>query len=222
MWLRSRPKLEAQVKEEVRMIASSHSVIAEMYGTIYFTIADSEVDCNGIRLELVFSKQTGLPTALFHPSALVHWEKTCCSVNIQQLLEKTFPLCHYSFTLELPPIQPVLKIRSTGQGKASIFVQLHISSTVRATLNRLEVRLPLPTGNHIVRIVTPTSHMVGSVSIIKDGTQLLWNLTPFVASSSGTKLKEDITLNVDVEMDKLNESLINTQALVSNILRNLN
>ena len=96
---------------QIRMVASSRSVKAEVYGTVYF-ILEQDVDCShSIRLELGFSKLPGIPSALFHPSVIVHWEKTNCTINIQQLLEKTFPLCHYNFTLEVPPIQPILKIR---------------------------------------------------------------------------------------------------------------
>ena len=221
MWLRSKPKLEVQVKEEIRMIASNHSIAAEVYGNIYFT-TESEVDCNDIKLELTFvNKQSVLPTALFHPSVLAHWQKTTCIINIQRLLEKTFALCCYSFMIEEPPIQPVLKIRATDQGKASIFIQLHTSSITKAMLNRLEVRLPLPAGNRITRIVTPISHMLGLVSVIKDGMQLVWNLTPLATATSSSKLKEDMTLNVDVELDSFDSSLVNAQALVSNIMNNL-
>jgi len=219
MWLRSKPKIEVQVKEEVRMIASSLSVKADVYGTIYF-ILEQDVDCNhSIRLELGFSKLTGIPSALFHSSALVYWEKNNCTINIQQLLEKTFSLCHYNFSLEVPPIQPILKIRMGELGKVSIFVQLHISATMRNTLNRLDVRLPMPPGNCIARILTVVGP--GLVSVIKDGSQLLWNLSPLV-SSSNAKLKEDMTLNVDVVMERLDASLTNTQATVRIISRHLN
>lgn len=212
MWLRSRPKIELQIKEEVRMIASNLSVKADAYGTIYLTV-DPDAECNNnIKLELGFSKLPGIPSALFHPSALAQWEKAVCHINIQQLQEKTFPLCHYSFPLEMPPIQPVLKIRIGELGKVSIFIQLHLGATTRNTLNRLEVRLPMPTGNRIARILTATS--LGLVSLIKDGTQLLWNLGAFASSSSNAKLKDDLTLNVDVVMEKLEASLVNTHAII--------
>ncbi|XP_046653597.1 uncharacterized protein LOC124344168 isoform X2 [Daphnia pulicaria] len=211
-WLRSKPKIEVQVKEEVRMVASNLSVRAEVYGTIYFIIEQDVDCCHSIRLELGFSKLPGIPSALFHSSALVHWEKNNCTINIQQLLEKTFPLCYYNFSLEVPPIQPILKIRMGELGKVSIFVQLHISATMRNTLNRLEIRLSMPSGNRIARILTVISP--GLVSVIKDGSQLLWNLTPMV-SSSNAKLKEDLTLNVDVVMERLDASLANTQANIA-------
>jgi hypothetical protein len=218
-WLRSKPKIEVQVKEEVRMVASNLSVRAEVYGTIYFIIEQDVDCCHSIRLELGFSKLPGIPSALFHSSALVHWEKNNCTINIQQLLEKTFPLCYYNFSLEVPPIQPILKIRMGELGKVSIFVQLHISATMRNTLNRLEIRLSMPSGNRIARILTVISP--GLVSVIKDGSQLLWNLTPMV-SSSNAKLKEDLTLNVDVVMERLDASLANTQANVRTISLDFN
>ena len=218
MWLRSKPKIEVQVKEEVRMVASSRSVKAEVYGTVYF-ILEQDVDCShSIRLELGFSKLPGIPSALFHPSVIVHWEKTNCTINIQQLLEKTFPLCHYNFTLEVPPIQPILKIRMEELGKVSIFIQLHISATTRNTLNRLEIRLPMPTGNRIARILAAVSP--GLVSIVKDGSLLLWNLSP-LSSSSNSKLKEDMTLSVDIVMERLDACLANAQALVRFDFKNL-
>lgn len=213
MWLRSRPKIELQIKEGVRMIASNLSVKAEAYGTIYFTI-EPDVPCShNIKLELGFSKLPGIPSALFHSSAIVQWEKAVCHINIQQLQEKIFPLCHYSFSLKTPPIQPLLKIRIGELGKVSIFVQLHLDAPVRNTLNRLEVRVPMPTGNRIARILTTAS--LGLVSLIKDGTQLVWNLGALASSSSNPKLKDDLTLNVDVVMERLEASLVNTCALVS-------
>lgn len=215
-WLKSKPKVEVQIKEEVKMIASATSVLTELYGTIFFNAEHAEVECSDIKLELNFSKMssTSLQSVLFHPSALVMGKPF--SINIQQLLEKTFPLCHYSFLLEVPPIQPILKIRSGEQDKVSIFVQLHINaSVVKSTFNRLEARLQLPDGNRIARILTTGSHVFGMVSLRKDGSQLIWNLIPPVtASSSSTKLKEDMTLNLDVEMDASNASLIDTQAIV--------
>lgn len=217
MWLRSKPKVEVHVKEEVRMTATSLSNTAELFGTVTI-IVEPEVDCNGIKLELSFGKLPNLPSLLFHPSVFCNWGKTNCSIKIQQLLEKTFPLCHYNSLVEFPPIQPVLKIRTGVSGKTSIFLQLHISpATTRTMLKRLEIRLAMPIGNHIARILTAASQMLGFVSLIKDGTQLLWNLTPLATSSSNTKLKEDMVLNVDVEMDKLDASLVNAQALVRNI-----
>jgi hypothetical protein len=96
-------------------------------------------------------------------------------------------------------------------GKVSIFIQLHISATTRNTLNRLEIRLPMPTGNRIARILAAVSP--GLVSIVKDGSLLLWNLSP-LSSSSNSKLKEDMTLSVDIVMERLDASLANAQALV--------
>jgi hypothetical protein len=90
---------------------------------------------------------------------------------------------------------------------------------MRNTLNRLEIRLSMPSGNRIARILTVISP--GLVSVIKDGSQLLWNLTPMV-SSSNAKLKEDLTLNVDVVMERLDASLANTQANVRTISLDFN
>lgn len=217
MWLRSKPKVEVHVKEEMRMTATGLSSTAELFGTIIF-IVEPEVDCNGIKLELSFGKLPILPSLLFHPSVVCNRQKTSCNIMIQQLLERTFPLCHYSSLVEFPPIQPVLKIRTGDSGRTSIFIQLHIShATTRTMLNRLEIRLAMPIGNRISRILTAASQMLGFVSLIKEGTQLLWNLTPLALASSSTKLKEDMVLNVDVEMDKLDATLVNAQALVRRI-----
>lgn len=219
MWLRSKPKVEVHIKEEVRMVATNiSSRRAEVYGTISFII-EPEVDVNGAKLELLFCKLSGLPSVLFHPSVLVSVEKTGYHLNIQEhILERSISLCHYTSLLETPPIQPILKIRTfDAQSRMLIFIQLHISSsTIRNMLNRLEVRLTMPIGNRIGRILTAANQMIGSVSLIKDGCQMLWNLTPLTSTSSNnTKLKEDAILNVDVEMDKLDVSVIDTQAVVS-------
>ena len=216
MWLRTKPKIDIHVKEEVRMVATTQSSIAEVYGTITFAI-DPEVDTSSISLQLLFSKLTGIPSALFHPSASISWEKSSCNINIQQLLERMFTLCYYSSTLEMPPIQPVLKVRSHEDGKrTSIFIQLHTSSGInKAMLNRLEVRLLIPNGNRMSRLLTNASQFLGSVSITKEGTQLVWNLTQVLTSSSSAKLKEDMTLNIDIEMSQQDDSIFNAQALVN-------
>lgn len=203
MWsMRSKPRLDIQIKEEVRMVTSSVITVAELYGTVYATTVDAEGDYSGMNLNLQFSKLADLPTMLFHPSAVVKNDGSNTLLRVKHPERMTFQLCHYTFSLETPPIQAVLKIRSGESTSSSIYIQLHIASgSLRSSLSRLEVRLPVPSGGSIVRILTPPAQVMGAVSLQRDGTILLWNLTPLAASaSSGSKLKEDMVLNIDVEL----------------------
>ena len=221
MWMRSKPKLEVQIKEEVRMAACSTTseCKTDVYGTVFLN-ADSDVDFNGRKLQLLFPRLTKLPKLLFHPTVFFQSDATTssnngCFISFQNLPERIFNLCHYSAPMQEPPIQSALKIRTTIPNKSSIFIQLHISPIIVRGLNRLEVRFLVPTGSRILRTLTPANHNLGPVSLIKDGCAILWNLTPLITSSSNNKLKEDMALNLDVEMDASSEtSLLNSQVLV--------
>lgn len=219
--MRSKPKLEVQIKEEVRMMTSNNDTISELYGTVYLTAPESEGDFSGTSLNIAFPKLVQPPVMLFHSCAIVKTEIGATSITLQHPERTTFPLCHYSYKLEEAPVQAVLKVRSAGFNKSSIYIQLHISSApLRSALSRLEVRLPMPAGGvHIVRILTPVSQIPGTASLLKEGALLLWNLSTLVApgNSSGTKLKDDITLNVDVELSSP-DSLLNLEATVSSNL----
>ena len=226
MW-RSKPKLDIHIKEEVRMCSSSTSELkTEVYGTIALT-AEPEVDFNGRKLQLLFSRLTNLPTLLFHPTVFYQPEANSssqiaistngCLISFQNLPERIFNLCHYSAPLEEPPIQSVLKIRKETSKKSSIFIQLHIISTILRALNRLEVRFLAPPGSRIAQVLTPANHNLGPVSLLKEGCIFLWNLTPLIlTSSTNNKLKEDMVLNLDVETSGSNpDSFLNSQIVVS-------
>ena len=197
-----------------------------------------------------------LPTTLFHPWVLLLNSANNMIRIQQAEKNRPFVLCHYSCPLEEPPVQAVLKVRPVGPNRSvamvntakklmsqklnyiytnrvSIYIQLHISSAIlRTALTRLDVRLAVPAGNsgRFGRILLPSGSsqqpMFGSVSLLKEGAVLLWNLMPLAAaassssssstlSSAGSKLKEDMVLNVDVDLTSPNVSLVNAEASVS-------
>ena len=71
IWKRSKPKLEVQIKEEIRVIMSRVSTTtAELYGTVNL-VTDQEGDLKDTKLKLAFSKLSKPVSALFHSSATV-------------------------------------------------------------------------------------------------------------------------------------------------------
>lgn len=225
------------------MVATSSTTVTELYGTVHLNSPETEADLlSGICLNVQFTKLTDIPsvpTVLFHPSVIAP-ETGSSTIRIRQTERSerspSFTLCHYSCTLEEPPIQAVLKVRPVGPSRVSIYIQLRIGSVAfRTTLNRLEVRLPVPAGNsgRFGRILTGGSHqqpVQGFVSLLKEGAVLLWNLTPLATSSSSSslssttspsggssKFKEDMALNVDLDLTSPNVSLTNAEANVSHL-----
>ena len=92
----------------------------------------------------------------------------------------------------------------------SISIQLKIDPTLRSIITRLEVRVPMPAGIQISGISTAPNTIIGAVSIQKDDTQLLWNLSSLLPNN---KLKEEVTMNVGIETIRP-VSLTNVQSVV--------
>jgi len=196
IWKRSKPKLEIQIKEEIRVILSNQptSRTAELYGTI--NLLTNQGDLSDIKLNLTFTKLSKPVGVLFHSctrSSPLNENKFLLSV--EPGTEDNILLCHYNVTLNDIPLKAEFKTKTVGVS-TSIFMQLKIVPSLRSILTRLEVRTPMPAANRITKIVSAISGIVGAVSIQKDDTQLLWNLSPLILSN---KLKEDVTMNVDIE-----------------------
>lgn len=108
------------------------------------------------------------------------------------------------------PLEAMFKTKTSGLN-TSILIHLKIDPSLRSVLTRLEVRVPVPAGNQISGISTAPNTIIGTVSIQKDDTQLLWNLTSLL---SNNRLKEEVTMNVGIETIRP-VSLVNVQSAVS-------
>merc|ERR550534_1438989 len=211
IWKRSKPKLEVLIKEEIRVILSRASTTAELNGTLSL-VADQKGDLNGTKLKLAFSKLSKPASVLFHSSAAVtslDQNTFLISIEKDSGLENNAVLCHYNVPLNYIPLEAMFKTKTSGLN-TSILIHLKIDPSLRSVLTRLEVRVPVPAGNQISGISTAPNTIIGTVSIQKDDTQLLWNLTSLL---SNNRLKEEVTMNVGIETIRP-VSLVNVQSAI--------
>lgn len=213
-WLRSKPKLDIKITEEVRLSASKKATLCEIHGTVLIN-SETDTHSNGVKLQVHFQQSKNFPEILYHSCVTSEPEKEMYKITIKHLPDRTFTLLHYSFKLNDPPITVVFKVSNVTETKRALYVQLLLSSDVLKLLrlNRLEVRMPIPQGNRVNRITSASCNPVGTFALLKDGTQLSWSIisqTSSSASSANLKVKDELMLNAEIEMEKPNISLRNT------------
>ena len=212
LWMRSKSEVETKINEEIRAVLSSNAATVELYGTITLCI-ERETDFSNLKIHLTFPKLATQPALLVHPCTQLEVDGSTVNLKIGQIHERMFHLCHYSLALADPPIQAMFKTRQSDL-KTSLYIQLYIGLSIRSSLTRLEVHVPIPAGNHITHTSPAASSQQGVVSLSKNATQLTWNLSQL---AGGGKLKDDVDLNIDLET-AFAVSLSNSHASVSPII----
>lgn len=230
LWSRSRPALEARVREEVRAVLTRAGRTVDVLGTVSLALDAADVDVGEVRARLAFAPKlasSSSPSSSFRPGVATHsschlaaaaGDETAFDLTLRPANEKVLPVCHYSVSLDEAPVEATLRTRADGR-RCSVSVRLRSNPRLaRCPFGLLEVHVALPNGIRCTQVVTVGAQIpAGSVSLQKGGATLVWHVTGAAAPASGAgpaKLQDGLVMGVDVLLDRADVSLADTRALV--------